>query len=406
MRQTGFFHDPSEDTEQWVFGATSQIEAPVLEPDRDWRPYLPSKEIQNKLGYDPLDCASHNTLTAVEILLRRVLGIQRDYSDRRLAYVTGTYRKGGNDPHYVAEVFRASHEVQEALWPYSDNLDTVEKFYATPPSNLTTIALNTKDIEFKHDTIRGGAEEIWEALKYSPVCISVNLNSIDENGYYHKVGNVADDHWTVIVHGEHGEYFELFDSAEPITKKLRWDVAPQLAKRYSIKQATSTQITLMQRAIALLKQFLALVTQKAPQNTPVEPPKMPVEAPSTPEPIPESPKVKLDAFCLAIQSHEGWYPGSRSYRNKNPGNLRSWPTQIGTDGGFAVFASYDQGFSALKTLVRNAMAQKGSYKNVRTIKEFFDVYAPSSDGNSPTSYAAAVAKRCGVLTSFELKNLS
>lgn len=50
----------------------------------------------------------------------------------------------------------------------------------------------------------------------------------------------------------------------------------------------------------------------------------------------------LHDLALAHQTHEGWFPGSMSYRNNNPGNLR------GKDGAFQIFPSYQAGFTALQ----------------------------------------------------------
>lgn len=134
----------------------------------------------------------------------------------------------------------------------------------------------------------------------------------------------------------------------------------------------------------------------------------------------------LDSFGAAIQKHEGWFPpgpqypnGSTSYRNNNPGNLRSvgltydrngqmvrnpdgspkwngstYAGQTGIDNqGFAVFSSKDAGDQAL----RNRM-QAGIDKGVN-LNEFFagapdknyTGYAPSADNNRPYQYAAGVA---------------
>src|SRR6185312_1819952 len=62
---------------------------------------------------------------------------------------------------------------------------------------------------------------------------------------------------------------------------------------------------------------------------------------------------KIDTFCLAIKSHEGYfapgenrlYPnGTPAWRNKNPGNIRS------TSGPFIKFATYQDGYNALRNL--------------------------------------------------------
>lgn len=66
---------------------------------------------------------------------------------------------------------------------------------------------------------------------------------------------------------------------------------------------------------------------------------------------------KIIALAKAIEEFEGWYPlgppgssdfiPSVSYRNHNPGNLKSSPFSIGERDGFAVFENYNIGFFAL-----------------------------------------------------------
>jgi hypothetical protein len=125
---------------------------------------------------------------------------------------------------------------------------------------------------------------------------------------------------------------------------------------------------------------------------------------------PELPKENLlEKMCLAIQRHEGWFDGSRSWRNKNPGNLRyvGQAKTIGFDkNNFAIFASYEDGFNALQNMIRNAAKGLSKvYNPEMTLTQFFGTYAPSSDDNDPDNYARVVAKEMGVDTSFKIKNL-
>lgn len=158
---------------------------------------------------------------------------------------------------------------------------------------------------------------------------------------------------------------------------------------------------------------------------PPAPPVVPQDVPKPPVPTPAPPKPSvplLGAFCLAIQSREGYfkpgenpaYPhGTPSYRNNNPGNIKQGPFakgcgSIGLDAsGFAVFPSYATGFTALETLVRNAASGKSDlYQPTWTILQFFQTYAPAADKNDPISYAKEVAKKLGVdYQTFIIRNL-
>lgn len=96
-----------------------------------------------------------------------------------------------------------------------------------------------------------------------------------------------------------------------------------------------------------------------------------------------------------IQKIEGYYPGSLSYRLNNPGNLTyagqpgAIPVTVGTHT-WASFPTYDQGYAALEHQIA-LDAGRGE-----TIQQFVNKYAPASDANNPTSYAAQLAAATGL----------
>lgn len=117
----------------------------------------------------------------------------------------------------------------------------------------------------------------------------------------------------------------------------------------------------------------------------------------------------LTKWALTIQSHEGYFApnkmhplGTRSWRNRNPGNIRFRGTfaKMATgkdDKDFCIFPSYEVGLEALKLLLKNAATGKSSlYKPSDTLVQFFSRYAPANDGNNPHVYALEVAKKLGV----------
>lgn len=128
----------------------------------------------------------------------------------------------------------------------------------------------------------------------------------------------------------------------------------------------------------------------------------------------------LKIWADAAKQHEGWvlpggrgYPnGSLSYRNNNPGNFRvtSYTRSLGATpglGGFAHFETYDAGYAALIQFLEDAQAnvlrpyrlyaQKlGRPGNMCTLRDFYHIYAPGSDGNDPDAYAKIIATALGV----------
>lgn len=100
--------------------------------------------------------------------------------------------------------------------------------------------------------------------------------------------------------------------------------------------------------------------------------------------------IPFSALASAIQLEEGYYPGSRAYRNQNPGNLR-YAGQYGStgadDAGFAVFPDYHTGFDALI----NQLQLDASRHPDWTVMDFVSHYAPSSDNNVPGQYARNIS---------------
>jgi hypothetical protein len=110
------------------------------------------------------------------------------------------------------------------------------------------------------------------------------------------------------------------------------------------------------------------------------------------------------ALANAIKLFEGWYPGSRSYKNNNPGNLKDadgrlipekdWADDWGAykldDKNFYVFDTAEHGSDALVHLLQVRVGQHPEW----SILDLFFSYAPPSE-NDTKAYAAFVAKHIG-----------
>lgn len=99
--------------------------------------------------------------------------------------------------------------------------------------------------------------------------------------------------------------------------------------------------------------------------------------------------------AAAIQTHEGFFPGSRSYRNNSPGNLKfigQAGAQYADAEGFAVFTDYAAGLAAL----RRDIEIKIFSKQLDTPSDLVHVYAPAADGNDEGKYAWAIAQALGI----------
>lgn len=115
---------------------------------------------------------------------------------------------------------------------------------------------------------------------------------------------------------------------------------------------------------------------------------------------------KANALMQAMTEHEGWLnpaksgtgKGSRSYRNHNPGNLRSSPFQAGTDDNFAFFENDNIGWFAFfwDLFQKSRGNTKTGLNGKSTLKQLIYVWAPPSDNNNTENYLAFVVKKSGL----------
>jgi hypothetical protein len=102
-----------------------------------------------------------------------------------------------------------------------------------------------------------------------------------------------------------------------------------------------------------------------------------------------------------IAQIEGWFvPNSLAQRNNNPGNLR-FVGQAGAvqgEGGFAKFATPDDGFNALNNQI-SLDASRGL-----DVSGFLNKYAPSSE-NDTNNYISLFTKMLGVSPTDKLSDI-
>lgn len=116
-----------------------------------------------------------------------------------------------------------------------------------------------------------------------------------------------------------------------------------------------------------------------------------------------------------MAEQEGWSPtgktttpgGSASYRRHNPGNLRASPMAVGTENGFAVFNTDNDGFAAFKwDLIQKAAGNTSTgLSGKSTLADLIHVWAPASDGNDPAGYLQSVLTKTGFTANMKLAEL-
>lgn len=413
---------------------SSKLEGGVINPLGDWGKYLPVGELQNKGKFEPNACISFAINNAKETLYKFLTGKDNDSSDRALAIGSDTNPNRGSDPHSVAEYARTKLGfVPEEALPFDESIQTLEQFYSPKPLPQSIIDTGNKffnEYEFRHKWVWTGNLTpnekrilLQEALTKGTVCVSVSAWFKNEKGIYYKPEGTTDGHWVQLVSAHSLNNYLIFDSyAEtdqtPYLKELDPLYDFQIAKIYYLFPAQPT-LNWLQSILDWIASIIPFLTKQVkeikpsvPPTTPSVPPEPPktIDDTSPPVPAPDPPKnSKIELWAKAIQIEEGWFPGSRSYRNCNPGNLKA-STLVQTLGsilagftgkdkdGFAIFSNYDSGFKALyqfltfacrdnlKDYHANPNAKKPE-DNPRTLIGFTKIYANPPNDN----YAKNVA---------------
>lgn len=118
------------------------------------------------------------------------------------------------------------------------------------------------------------------------------------------------------------------------------------------------------------------------------------------------PKTIYDNIAQAIMEFEGYFVGSISYKNNNPGNLK-FVGQLNATGqdqfGHAIFPTFQDGYNALINQIRKMLNGTSSlYPQTETLTQAMNTYA-SANGNQ---YALFIAQRIGVDPNVTLANLN
>lgn len=219
--------------QDYIFG--SSLPMTVVNPTGDWSDYLPVKEFQNLNGIETYACVTFTILNCIETLIKYKYGEDVNYSERFLASVSGT-KEGGNDPQVVCEFLRKIGVVPQDLWAF--DVSTFEEFYKPIPPKLYELAREFNEKwDFLHEYVPTTKEAISQALKCSPLLISVSAWYINGNGRYYRPQGMQDNHATTLFYESEGNFRRVFDSYDsPFIKDVEWDAIPMMIKRFSIEK--------------------------------------------------------------------------------------------------------------------------------------------------------------------------
>jgi hypothetical protein len=408
-KQYGFILKEPEASD-FKLGSEVELGGVVIQPDGQYDQWLPDVEIQNANGVETQACTSFGTLNCFEILSRRLFNQPLNFSDRFSAITSDTDPNGGNDPKKVIETARKQGLIPETDLPFGADITDVGRFYSPKPmwqQHIETAIKFLSNYVLGYEWAGTSPEAMKEALKFSPLGVAGYAWMKDVDGLYYAPEDRHPNHWFCVYGFEDGKYWKIWDSYDGDFKKLRWDFKFWQALRYSLEVNTHTEdISFLKKIVdALIEAIKNFVS--APKVDP-QPSPSPLPSPTTTPPKPS----RITTWGEAIKIAEGYGPGTRSFRDRNPGNFKfteltaSWGGKKGDpapDGGFyCTFETYELGFQALcKFLTLGAKDNLKAYHQHRTLNSFMSLYAnvPLNHG-----YIKTVAATLKVEINYPVKN--
>jgi hypothetical protein len=191
-----------------------------------------------------MNCTVYGTLNCLETLFKRLYGKEINKSERYIGIMAKT-SPGGNSPHKVIEEIRSEAGlIDECLLPFDDTINIWEEYYSPDPMTEKYKKEGKKfldNFEIRHEWVfqegeKNKKNKLKDALKCSPLGVSVLGWEEGEDGLFTKEKGELDNHWVELYGYEEGKFWKVFDHYDDTYKKLTWDYDFGMAKRYYLKE--------------------------------------------------------------------------------------------------------------------------------------------------------------------------
>ena len=263
IKNYGLKFSDTPDISAYVLGGLIELPKIILQPNRNWSPYLPKYEVQYNKNFDSYGCTVFGTENCIETYIKRLRGedgIDYNYSERFIYNIANVVPPGA-DPHEIAECIRNNGLIDQTCLPFTE---TYAEFIQPRPMEAKYLVKGQQwPYILKHEYVWNVPQtreqriaKVKEYLQYSPLGISVTA-WFEKNGVYVDNG-LPNTHW-VICYGMSDRGFLVFDSYENSHKIVSYNHNIQVCKRYLLLDKEITRnwlIDILKNLLVILKDIL------------------------------------------------------------------------------------------------------------------------------------------------------
>lgn len=224
-----------------VLGGRKQSLRIILSRERDYSDSLPVKELQKK-DFESFNCVPFSGNNVLETIMKKKYDFEINISDRYPAGMIPLTVGVGTSYTKFWDMVRADGFVLEEDYPWGGR--NQREYIVRPPQNIIDKGrASLQEYEIWHDWVDWGGcdpEKLWNALKYSPIQVTVNAGAT-----YTKRRNANTDHSIEIYKGEYRVKWYILDHYnDHIKYTVPWNFYFGAAKMVSIEK--KKKITLVQ----------------------------------------------------------------------------------------------------------------------------------------------------------------
>lgn len=223
VKQYGVLEQVQPRVKDWRAGGLSGATKHLIREDGDYTDFLPDVEYQKAVLFDTMGCVSFSALNCIETTLKAQYGLERNFSDRFTAKMSGT-TKNGNYFAYVADSIRTQGAVPEDIWPFPRKqvspAFTWDDYYTDIPDEIRAEGLKWLE-EWKIEWEWVPMRLIDEYLKYGPIQVGVRAwPKPDKNGIYTDGGSIVRNHGVELFNKKGEDYYQIYDHYDKTVKNL------------------------------------------------------------------------------------------------------------------------------------------------------------------------------------------